>query len=149
MIIICTLTVILVFVADLLIKNKIETSKTLPRTICGGRLRLQRYHNKGAMLNLGEKAPKLMVFISVLLTLFVLGIFVMSFTTHGNNLLRVGLSLLLGGAFNNTYDRLKRKYVVDYVSFQVKWKWFARIVFNISDFAIMAGALLICLGSSV
>ena len=73
--------------------------------------------------------------------------FILSFGQHGNHLLRVGLSLLLGGGFSNTYDRLKRKYVVDYVSFNVKWKGLRKIVFNVSDFCIMIGALLIALGA--
>lgn len=49
--------------------------------------------------------------------------------------------MLLGGAFSNTYDRCRRKYVVDYFSFGVKWKRLSRIVFNISDFGIILGAL--------
>ena len=40
------------------------------------------------------------------------------------------------------YDRLKRKYVVDYFSFGVRWKWLSRIVFNLSDFGIMIGAMM-------
>lgn len=65
----------------------------------------------------------------------------------GNRLLRVGLALLLGGAFSNTYDRLKRKYVVDYLSFGVRWKGLRRIVFNVSDFCILIGAMLSALGA--
>ena len=61
--------------------------------------------------------------------------------------MRTGLAFLLGGAFSNTYDRLKRKYVVDYFSLNVKWKRLRRIVFNISDFCIMTGALLTVIGS--
>ena len=63
-------------------------------------------------------------------------------------MLRNGFALLLGGAYSNTYDRLIRKYVVDYVSFPVKNKKIRNIVFNISDFCIMIGALLIVLGSA-
>ena len=32
---------------------------------------------------------------------------------RGKKLLKAGLSLLLGGAFSNTYDRVMREYVVD------------------------------------
>lgn len=147
MIAVCIAVIAAVFSADLWIKSRIEKSEKLPRTIWKGHLLLQRYHNRGAMLNLGERAPGLVAALSVLLTLLVLVLLVLSFGTKGNNLLRAGLSLLLGGAFSNTYDRLKRKYVVDYVSFQVKWKRLSHIVFNISDFFIMAGALISCLGS--
>ncbi|HJA92944.1 MAG TPA: signal peptidase II, partial [Candidatus Eisenbergiella merdipullorum] len=62
---------------------------------------------------------------------------------HGCAALKTGLSLLLGGAWSNTYDRLKRKYVVDYFSLNVKWKPLRQIIFNISDFCILIGALII------
>ena len=54
--------------------------------------------------------------------------------------MKLGLSLLLGGAFSNTYDRLKRNYVVDYVSFQTPFKRLNSIIFNVSDFLIAIGA---------
>lgn len=136
-----------VFAADMAIKNRVEKSGSLPRSVWKGRIVLQKYHNKGAMLNLGEKRRGLVAAASVLLTLFVLAVFVLSLGQRGNNLLRTGLALLLGGAFNNTYDRLKRRYVVDYISFQVKWKRFANIVFNLSDFCILAGAMVSCLAA--
>ena len=41
----------------------------------------------------------------------------------------------------------KRKYVVDYVSFGVKWKRLRNVVFNLSDFCIIIGALLTALGA--
>ena len=62
-------------------------------------------------------------------------------------MLKAGLSLLVGGAFSNTYDRLKRKYVVDYISFGVKWKGLRKVVFNVSDFCIIIGALLAAFGA--
>lgn len=58
------------------------------------------------------------------------------------------MALLLGGAYSNTYDRLTRKYVVDYVSFPVKNARLRKIVFNVSDFCIMIGALLLAIGES-
>ena len=73
-------------------------------------------------------------------------VFLSTFSLRGNSTLRAGLALLLGGAYSNTYDRLTRNYVVDYVSFPVKNKRVRRVVFNISDFCIMIGALLMVLG---
>ena len=60
-------------------------------------------------------------------------------------MMKFGLSLLLGGAFSNTYDRLKRGYVVDYFRVNVPVKRIRKLIFNISDFCIMIGALLIVL----
>lgn len=146
----CTLLAIAVFVTDLLIKNHIERTRTEGQTqlVCGGRMILHKYHNKGAFLNAGERKSGLVAILSLILTLGATVLFLATFTFRGSCLLRSGLALLLGGAYSNTYDRLIRKYVVDYVSFPVKNKKIRNIVFNISDFCIMIGALLIVLGSA-
>ncbi|MDE6389722.1 MAG: signal peptidase II [Lachnospiraceae bacterium] len=139
-----------VFVTDFLIKNHIERTKTEgeSESVCGGRLILHKYHNRGAFLNTGERKSTLVAILSLILTLGATALFLATFTFRGSGMLRAGLALLLGGAYSNTYDRLVRKYVVDYVSFPVKNKKIRNIVFNISDFCIMIGALLIVLGSA-
>lgn len=141
-----------IFFGDLYIKNQVE--KYIPargtgkseRRLLGGRLLLRRHHNRGMMLNTGEKKQSAVAVVSLLLTAVLTVVFLISLGHRGNNLLRTGLALLLGGAFSNTYDRLKRKYVVDYLSFGVKWKGLRKIVFNLSDFCIIIGALLAALG---
>lgn len=150
----CILIVLGIFLGDSAIKSRVEkyiqASGTVPqeKEILGGRLLLRRHHNRGAILNLGEKKRPLVAAVSVVLTLALTVVFLFSLGQKGNNLLRLGLSFLLGGSFSNTYDRLKRKYVVDYVSFPVKWEPLRRVVFNISDFCIMIGALLTVLGAA-
>lgn len=145
MILVCIGIIVTVFAADFIIKDKVEKSRKLPRTAGKGCFLLRRYHNKGAMLNFGENHSKVIAAVSVAFSLFALGMLLLSFGKRGNNLLRVGLAFLLGGAFSNTYDRLKRKYVVDYLSFRVKWKAFSDVVYNLSDFCIMGGALISCI----
>lgn len=145
MVYVCIGLAALVFAADLLIKNRIEKEEGLPRTALGGKILLQRYHNRGAALNFLGKRPRLVTSLSVLLTLLSLLLLVLSLGRRGNRFLQLSLALLLGGAFSNTYDRLKRKYVVDYVSFRVRWKRLAGVVFNLSDFCIIVGAMLACL----
>lgn len=78
----------------------------------------------------------------MLLSIVLTALFVGSFTMMGSGLLKWGLTVMLGGAYSNTYDRIRRKYVVDYVSFNVPFKKLRQVVFNISDFCIMIGALL-------
>lgn len=143
-----------IFVTDLLIKNHIERQDTKsaadtggPKPLFGGLLLLRRSHNTGAFLNLGARRRGLMTVLSLAVTLGATALFVTTFTCRGNALLKTGLSFLLGGAYSNTYDRLMRRYVVDYFSFPVKNKKIRNIVFNISDFCIMIGALLVVLGS--
>lgn len=139
----------LIFSLDLGIKDWVEnkTADGEEREIGNGLLLLKKYHNKGAFLNMGESSSKLVATSSIILTLAMTVLFLVTFTFKGSRLLKTGLALLLGGAYSNTYDRMRRHYVVDYVSFPVKNKFIRRIVFNISDFCIMIGALCMVLGS--
>lgn len=143
-----------IFLGDLYIKNRVEKyiftegAGKREKELLGGRLLLRRHHNRGMILNLGEKRQPLVGAVSLILTLALSAAFFISLGHRGNNLLRTGLALLLGGAFSNTYDRLKRKYVVDYLSFGVRWKGLRKIVFNLSDFCIIIGALLTALGAA-
>lgn len=148
-IVICLLIIAGIFFGDLWIKNHIEKTMVdgITQRKLGGKLLIRKHHNKGAVLNIGEKKRPVIVVISVLMSLVISVLFFLSLGQRGNNLLRIGFSLMLGGAFSNTYDRLKRKYVVDYVSFGVRWDKLRRIVFNISDFCIIIGALLVALGA--
>lgn len=131
----CAILAAGIFVSDLLLKNQIESrlQEGEMKPLCKGRLLLKKYHNKGAFLDLGAKKQGMIAGLSLLLTLFMTVVFLSTFTFRGNAALKAGLAFLLGGAYSNTYDRLVRKYVVDYVSFPVKNKHFRKIVFNISD----------------
>ena len=148
-IVVFVLVITVIFCGDLWIKAQIEKrmSEGETRRLWGGRLLLRRHHNRGAMLNLGQRYQPLIAVLSLMMTCAAAALFCLSLGTRGNNLLRAGLAILLGGAFSNTYDRLKRKYVVDYLSFGVKWKKLRGIIFNISDFCIMTGALLTVIGT--
>ena len=137
----------LIFAGELGIKNYVEKKRNAgeEKEICKGRILLRKYHNKGACMNLGEKKSNVVAGLSLILTTALALVFLFTLTRHGNGWLKAGLSLLLGGAFSNTYDRLKRKYVVDYFSFGVNWEPLRAIVFNISDFCILIGALIIAI----
>lgn len=139
------LTVILgIFGLELGIKNYIEKSldEEEKRPKCMGFTVIRKYHNQGAFLNLGEKKPWIVATLSVILTLLLTVFFACTFTMTGSGILQWGLTLMLGGAYSNTYDRIRRKYVVDYVSFNMPFKRLRQVVFNIGDFCIMIGAML-------
>lgn len=138
-----------IFWGDFFLKNYIEkhVDEREEREICKGKLLIRKHHNKGMMLNAGQKKRRLVAAMSLVFTVILTLVFLVSLGHRGNHLLRLGLSLLLGGAFSNTYDRLRRGYVVDYVSFPVKWQGFRKIVFNCSDFCIIIGALISALGA--
>lgn len=141
------LIILTIFTGELFWKDHVEkeipensSKKVLHNTII-----LTKHHNRGAVLNTGEKRPKIIKWISVVLTTMAAILFICSFGLVGKGMLKFGLSLLLGGAFCNTYDRLKRGYVVDYFRLNVPIKRIRNLIFNISDFCIMLGAVLIIL----
>lgn len=127
---------------DTIIKKKRETNKVKAEYL-NGNVSIMTYHNYGAFLNSGEKRPVLVKLISILLTLFMTALFILTFTQYGNKELRMGLAFLLGGAYSNTYDRVKKGFVTDYLNFPKLPGRVRNIVFNISDFAIMIGCCLI------
>ena len=60
-----------------------------------------------------------------------------------NRLLQVALSLILGGALGNLYDRLSYGYVVDFLEFYAgSYHWPS---FNVADSAISTGVALLAL----
>ena len=131
-----------VFLADYGIKEWVER-REMPeeREVLHGKLLLRRYHNKGAFLDMGAARSSLVAVLSLLLTLAMTVVFLTTFGVRGGRLLKTGLAFLLGGAYSNTYDRLRRRYVVDYVSFPVRNPALRSVVYNLSDFCILIGAL--------
>lgn len=112
----------------------------------GRLLIIKKHHNKGAFLNFGQQKRRIVTALSVLMTIMLTVIFILTLGNAGKGTLKWGLTLLLGGAYSNTYDRLFRKYVVDYVSFNVPFG-LRRVIFNIGDFCIMAGSLFVLAAS--
>lgn len=64
---------------------------------------------------------------------------------RGQKLLPIALSLVLGGAIGNVYDRMSYGYVIDFIDWYVgNYHWPA---FNIADAAICVGAGVLILDS--
>ncbi|MBQ8877812.1 MAG: signal peptidase II [Lachnospiraceae bacterium] len=137
-----------IFGLEFSLKEYVERKKTegITEKKMGGALLIRKHHNRGAFLNAGQNRQKAVMLVSVLLTIVTTVVFILTLGQAGQGLLKWGLTFFLGGAFSNTYDRMVRKYVVDYVSFNVPFKWLRRIIFNIGDFCIMIGALLMVIG---
>ncbi len=136
------MTLVSLFAADSAMKSWIEKTDTVSesqeRAVFQG-VTFKRYHNRGAMMNLGEERQQLVAVLSLVFSAFVTGIFAVTLGMKGKRLLKTALALILGGAYSNTYDRLRRKYVVDYITFPK----ISTMVFNLSDFGIMIGAMLL------
>jgi len=62
---------------------------------------------------------------------------------QASKLLRLGLTLILGGALGNIIDRVSQGYVIDFVDLHWQvWHWPA---FNVADVGITMGALIVLL----
>ncbi len=126
-----------------IVEKKGKTGVTKP--LFGGKIILRKFQNKGFALNFLERNQKLVALISLILT-FIMTLAALVCGKKTNKIMKTGLAFVLGGAYSNTYDRLFRKYVVDYFSLGAKSKRIRRVVFNIADFCIMIGAVLIVMG---
>ena len=136
------LITVVIFALDNWLKEKRERNRQ-KREYIDGNVQITTSHNYGAFLNLGDKKPFLVKLVSVLLSLSLTVLFVLTFTKYGRKELQLGLAFLLGGAYSNTYDRIKRGYVVDYLNFPKLPGNLKKVVYNFSDFCILLGACLI------
>lgn len=138
------------FQTDWAVKQEIENHPELDQehALCGGAVKLHRLHNHGTAGSrfLGHM-PSIIRF-SGLLTIGCIGAFFRTLCRTGHVLQKLGFTLLTGGACSNLYDRCKKGYVVDYISFRTPFRRLNDLVFNLSDFFIFAGAILICLGQT-
>ena len=105
-------------------------------------------HNRGLAMNIASAHQKRIAAVSFVTTAALAINYLFSLKKTDSPLLKTGLSLQLGGACSNTYDRVKRGYVVDYFSINVPGK-LGKIVFNIADMAILAGSFLAILDAFI
>ncbi|MFB3917661.1 MAG: signal peptidase II [Terriglobales bacterium] len=112
--------------------------------IIPGFFRLTHVQNRGAAFGLFDNSPSEWK-VGVLILFSVLALVIVSAllwkNSHAMSATGVGLSLVMGGAIGNLWDRLAAGHVVDFLDFYVgKYHWPA---FNIADSAIVVGALLL------
>ena len=134
---------LIIFITDDKIKQYIEENKIMHKSeeILNGNIIIERYHNKGAMFSFMDDKVEIVKIVSTALLGILLILFAFIIPKKGGHLFKLGLSLVLGGALSNVYDRLKKGYVVDYFSF----KAIKKIVFNISDICIFTGSAIIAI----
>ncbi len=137
--------VAVIFVLDNRIKNHIEKNykENQTKKICSDKIMIQRFHNTGAFLSSFKNAQKAVAAVSGFFTVFLGGLWTYMITTREGLLSKTGISFMLGGALSNTYDRIKKKYVVDYFSFVKKKKGRRRVIYNLSDWFIFIGSFLV------
>jgi signal peptidase II len=137
----------LIFAADLIIKNRIERKfqggKSL--NILGGKCKLQKLHNRGFAFGMAKEHEHYARWISVLFLPILLIRLLILIRKKKHKTQIIASAFLLGGAASNTYDRLQRGYVVDYLSVCSPHPQLSKLVFNLSDICILIGTILLIL----
>ena len=136
------LVVVLDRVSKWLVAGKITLHDSV--AVLPGFFRLTHVQNSGAAFGLfAESSSEWKVAVLVLFSILALAVVsaLLWKNSHSMTTTGVGLSLILGGAVGNLWDRLLAGHVVDFLDFYLgSYHWPA---FNIADSAIVIGALLL------
>lgn len=112
-----------------------------------GKIRIRRVHNRGLTLNYLEDRPDLVRGMSLAAALAMTVWQILDLFHRRNPLRRAGQILSSAGAWSNTFDRMFRGHVVDYIGFDVDKERLADITYNIADFFLMIGGVLLMIDS--
>lgn len=136
---------------DLGVKHVIEQQEitTFPRDLpsAGGMIQLHKNHNYGFPFGFLKEKPDLVRGIPLVIISAMAGALGTLMMEKGKTFEKLGLSIALGGAVSNLYDRLIRGYVVDYAS--IRWKGLERTVFNLGDLFVFLGSGMFILAQAV
>jgi signal peptidase II len=137
---------IVVLFLDRLAKRAVASNIALHDSVVviPGFFRLTHVQNTGAAFGLFADSPAQWK-IGALVTFSILALVVVSAllwkNSHSLSTTTIGLSLILGGAMGNLWDRVMSGRVVDFLDFYVgSYHWPA---FNVADSAIVIGAALL------
>ena len=133
--------VIVLFLLEFWIKNYIEKNKKLndEEEIIKDKLAIRYIQNKGAIYSSFEDKSTIVCGISCLLIIVMWIIYIPMVLKKGNQGNKFGLTFMIAGGMSNVYDRVKRKYVVDYIH----WNKLKKIIFNLADVFILIGGLIV------
>ena len=134
------------FGADQLMKTYVEQNLDKgEEKMLTDRVMLRRVHNKGMCLNLLDHEPGLVKYLSVFSASVLTVIYGISLTRRKGFWRKKGLALMAAGAWSNTFDRCARGHVVDYIGFRCENKKVSDVTYNLGDFLIAAGGVLVSL----
>lgn len=127
-------------------ENKLDLNEEKEMT---DKIVVRHVHNKGACLSLLEDEPEAVTVLSTLSAGLVLSWQIITLTKKGQFLKKLGLSLMSAGAISNTFDRFVRGYVVDYIGVRCKNKELSGITYNLADFFLAAGAVIVVITTTI
>ena len=136
---------------DLGVKSVVEgqDDETFPRELpsAKGFIKLHKNHNSGFPFGFMKERPELVKGIPLMVISAMAGALAAMMQDKGKTGEKLGLSLVMGGALSNLYDRVVRGYVVDY--FTIEWKSLKKVVFNLGDMFVFLGSAVFVLAQAV
>src|SRR5271157_5123176 len=129
-------------VTKALVESRIPERAVVP--VIAGFFNLTNTKNSGAVFGLFSDSPvwwKTPLLIAISAALLITVVILVARTQNLRWETSVGLSLILGGALSNLYDRMRWGLVEDFLDFYVRsYHWYA---FNLADSAIVVGTAFI------
>ena len=104
---------------------------------------LRKVYNKGFCLNTLDERPDFVRKTSGILCIGLAVYDAWLFLKKGKWVRKFGMVLLTAGAISNTYDRLIRGKVIDYIGIQWKNSKLRRITANLADVYVVIGAVVV------
>lgn len=134
---------------DIVLKSLVESEMVEgeEHTFWKDRLCIRKVHNKGMCLNLGEKYPEFVKILAAIVTVAVTICWLITLPMKKRGFQKLGLTFLVAGAWSNLADRCIRGYVVDYIGFRSRCEKITKITYNLGDFFIAKGTVLILIAS--
>ncbi len=127
---------------DLYFKNLIEKQEpgSFPRPLVHTKEKIMLHHNHNAGFPFGflQKHGAVVRTVPLVIVSGLTGVLCYLIPKEGKTLQKVSLAMVIGGALSNLYDRLVRRYVVDYFSFQLGS--LKKVVFNLGDIFVFLGS---------
>lgn len=138
-----------VFAADQYFKEKIDEQpeEGFPRELKRSKGKIVLHHNRNSGFSYGflQNKQGIIHMVTASVTSAVAGAFAYLQLKKKGLASRFGFAILSGGALSNLCDRLRKGYVVDYFSLNIKG--IDKTVFNIGDFGIIGGTVIALLSA--
>lgn len=132
-----------IFLADRLSKQYVSENirEGSYREIVKNKLYVTNMRNTGAAYGLLAKKPKTLLLCTAVSVLWAVFSLFQAVKNKGTLLEKLSLACILGGAAGNVSDRLRLKYVTDFIYIKPA-KWKNAPIFNVADIFIFIGSLL-------
>ena len=130
---------------DLYVKKFVEkeVADGEEELVCDERVVIRKVYNRGFALHVLDQKPAVVKWVSLGVCGMIAGYAMHVWKTSTCFLKNTAAALVLAGGISNTYERVKKTYVVDYFGFRTKNEKFNRLTFNLGDMFIFVGGIIL------